>query len=219
MPLEVIEVHMCSMFQVRRLAHFVLVLGLFVLYEAPPMYAQGAEGREAVTITISRNVNGACTYEIDGEGQNQDLFLVKPNAPITFRPVGTNARVDIERHRARGPLEGTRGLSANQSPVFDLTDGNPVVRNARASLGTQGNFHTTHKVWILCLDADGNEELSIDKASDGTASLIRPFENRFGEDEALGSGPSRPDKEGQLLVSEGAIHRGGGGPEMEVDDP
>jgi hypothetical protein len=202
----------------RFLASLVLV-GVLLLVLPADVLAQS--GRESVTITVSRNGANACVYEIDGEGQDQDRFLVRPNAAITFRATGTNARVEVDRETRNGPRKGTRGLAVGQSASFDLTDGgDPVVRNARRSFGQAGNQNTLHKVWILCLDGEGNEEVSTDQASASGTALWGP---RFQERSSafMPSGPSEgsTDIVSTPAASSEARRRGTGGPEMEVEDP
>ena len=208
--------------QLRRFAISILALGLLGLFQAVDIYAQGSQGRETVAINISRDGNGVCTYEIDGENQNQDLFLVRPNAAITFSSTGTKARVEIERHHQRGKHAGRKGLNASQSSVFDLEDGTPVTRNARVSFEAQGKNHTTHKVWIFCLNDDGNEQVSIDRASAGTASIFGPSRDRLGPIESYVGGPFFPDTAHLNRLPTSHDHgnrRGEGGPDMEVEDP
>ncbi len=195
-----------------------VLVGVLLVVPTADVLAQS--GRQSVTITVSRNAANACVYEIDGEGQNQDLFLVRPNAAITFRATGTNARVEVDRE-TRGPRKGKRGLAVGQSATFDLTNGgDPVVRNARRSFGRPGNQSTLHKVWIFCLDSEGNEEISTDKASASGTALFRPLFQELSS-EFITYGPSDRSAGIDFTPADSTEERrrGEGGPEMEVEDP
>jgi len=204
----------------RHFPALLVLVGLLLVVPTADVLAQS--GRESVTITVSRNAANACVYEIDGEGQDQDqdLFLVRPNAAITFRATGTNARVDVDRE-TRGPRKGNRGLAVGQSATFDLTNGgDPVVRNARRSFERPGNQSTRHKVWIFCLDSEGHEEISTDKASASGTALFRPLFQELSS-EFITYGPSDRSAGIDFTPADSTEERrrGTGGPEMEVEDP
>ena len=200
----------------RHFPALLVLVGVLLVVSTADVLAQS--GRQSVTITVSRNAANACVYEIDGD--DQDLFLVRPNAAITFRATGTNARVDVDRE-TRGPRKGTRGLAVGQSATFDLTNGgDPVVRNARRSLERPGKQSTLHKVWIFCLDSEGNEEISTDKASASGTALFRPLFQELSS-EFITYGPSDRSAGIDFTPADSTEERrrGTGGPEMEVEDP
>jgi len=201
---------------VLKVSFFIVAIGLLDLFGPSDANAQN-RGRESVAINISLNGNDRCVYAIAGQ-ENQDSFIVRPNAKLSFSASGIKAKVNIKGHPGQGEHAGAKGTA--QSSSFTVADTKTVRRNARSGIGSP----TTHKVEISCLDAEGNVVggPSIDAASAGTASLLRPVWDHSESNSANISGPNSSDFvlpihfESEL---DEAKRRGEGGPGMEVEDP
>lgn len=184
-------------------------------------------GRPEVKIKIQRDSAGACRYRLDQK--EQDNFLIRNGGKISFKTSGVSARIAINRSSGPGKKnKGKRGLSGGQSDQFVVSRNAKVERNARNSFAAGRRQNTRHKIWIVCLDADGNEDLDPTEVGDfefggfgGTASLFSPNPGLLGSGNQL-TGPLMPLS---TVLKTGEIsnrmtkRRATGGPEMEVEDP